>query len=158
MFNLFKKKKIQIGSPCQGEVIALNTVNDPTFAQEMIGKGIAVKPTDGKIYSPVNGTVSMIFPTLHAVGLQSEEGVELLVHVGIDTVNLKGEGFKGHVQMGDTVKMGDLLLEADLDAIKNAGYDTVIPVVVTNTPDFKSIEGGTGKSVQPKDTIMEIEK
>lgn len=158
MFSLFKKKKIEIGSPCKGKTISLKEVNDPTFAEEMMGKGVAVKPEENKIYSPVDGTITVAFPTLHALGLQTETGVEILLHVGIDTVNLKGEGFTSHVKQGEAVKKGDLLLEANLDTIKKAGYDDTIMVVITNTPSFRSIDPITSKEVNVKDTILELEK
>lgn len=160
MFNLFKKKetKYKIVSPVAGTTVALKDVNDPTFAQEMIGKGIAISPTEGTIVSPVTGSVSMVFPTGHAIGLKSEDGVEVLIHIGINTVNMNGEGFQAHVKQDDHVKVGDALITVDLDAIKKAGYDTIIPIIITNTPDYSSIEGDAGKSVQAGDEILAIQK
>lgn len=160
MFNFFKKKETNytIYAVVDGITVALKDVNDPTFAQEMIGKGVAIQPENGKIVSPVNGTVSMVFPTGHAVGLVSEDGVEVLIHIGIDTVNLQGAGFTSHVSQNDTVKIGDALIDVDLDALKAAGYDTVIPVIITNTPQYSEINGLSGKSVKAGEEIISIKK
>lgn len=142
MFNFFKKKEKGhvIVSPAKGKSVALKEVSDPTFAEEMLGKGAAVIPEEGKIYAPADGEIGMVFDTLHAVSMTTDFGAELLIHIGLDTVKLKGEGFKGHVKAGDHVKKGDLLLEADLEKVKAAGYDIITPVVVCNTPDFASVE------------------
>lgn len=142
MFNFLKKKVTAhvLASPCNGNAVKMSEVNDPTFSAEMLGKGAAVAPTDGKIVAPCDGTVTMLFNTLHAVGITSADGVEVLLHVGIDTVNLKGNGFTAHVKQGDAIKRGDLLLTADLDTIKAAGYDPTVMMVVTNTNNFASVE------------------
>ena len=142
MFNFLKKKAAAhiLASPCNGNAVKMTEVNDPTFSAEMLGKGAAVVPADGKIVSPCDGTITMLFNTLHAVGITSADGIEVLLHVGIDTVNLKGNGFTAHVKQGDMVKRGDLLLTADLDVIKAAGYDPTVMMVVTNTGDFASVE------------------
>ncbi len=160
MFNFFKKKETNytIYAVVDGTTVPLKEVNDPTFAQEMIGKGVAIRPENGKIVSPVNGTVSMVFPTGHAVGLVSEDGVEVLIHIGIDTVNLQGVGFTSHVSQNDTVKVGDVLVDVDLDALKDAGYDTVIPVIITNTPSYSEVNGLSGKSVKAGEEIISIKK
>ena len=105
----------------------------------MMGDGAAIIPTDNHFYAPFDGTVETVFPTKHAIGLKSKDGVELLIHVGIDTVDLKGAHFTAHVNQGATVKQGDLLLDADLDAIKADGYDTTTMLVVTNTKDFVDV-------------------
>ena len=150
MFNFFKKKetKYSVYAVASGTTVALKDVPDPTFAEEMIGKGAA----------PVSGTVSMVFPTNHAVGLVDENGVEVLVHIGIDTVSMKGEGFTGHVKQGDTVKAGDLMIEVDLDKVKEAGFNTIIPVIITNTPSFTAVEGLAGKDVKVGDEVISITK
>lgn len=160
MFNLFKKKetKYSVHAVANGTTVALKDVPDPTFAEEMIGKGVAIIPTDGKVVAPVSGTVSMVFPTNHAVGLVDENGVEVLVHIGIDTVSMKGEGFTGHVKQGDTVKAGDLMIEVDLDKVKEAGFNTIIPVIITNTPSFTAVEGFAGKDVKVGDEVISITK
>lgn len=160
MFNLFKKKetKYVIASPAKGTTVALKDVNDPTFAEEMLGKGVALQPEDGKIVSPVKGSVSMVFPTGHAVGLMSEDGVEVLIHIGINTVNMNGEGFVAHVKQGDAVNVGDALVTVDLDAVKKAGYDTIIPVIITNTTTFQDVSGIANKTVCAGEEIISITK
>lgn len=160
MFNFFKKKenKITLGSPAKGKAVALKEVSDPTFAEEMLGKGVAVIPSEGKIYAPADGEVGMVFDTLHAVSITTDTGAEVLIHVGLDTVKLKGDGFTGHVKVGERVKKGDLLLEVDLDKVKAAGYDIITPVLVCNTDDFASVEGLYGKDVVPGDDVIAIEK
>lgn len=161
MFDFLKKKNDNadvLVAPVAGETVASSEINDPTFGEEMLGKGLAIKPTDTKVYSPVDGTVALVFDTKHAISLVSETGAEILIHVGLDTVSLKGEHFTPHVEAGAIVKKGDLLLEFDKEAIAAAGYDTIIPVVVCNSDDYKDIVRTTGKSVTPGDTIMELKK
>lgn len=159
MFHLFKKKEDRhvLSSPVKGKTVALKEVSDPTFGEEILGKGVAVIPADGKICAPCDGEIQMVFDTLHAVSMTADFGAEILIHVGLDTVKLKGDGFKGHVKAGDHVKKGDLLLEADIEKIKSDGYDTVTPVVICNTPDYASVEAVTGKEVEPGDEILSIE-
>ncbi len=151
MFGLFKKKedaKIILASPMKGKAVELTQVNDPTFSEGMLGKGMAVIPTDGKVYAPADGEISLVFDTLHAVSMTTEDGVELLIHVGLDTVMLKGEGYTSHVSTGDKVKKGDLLLSADLDAIKAAGYDVITPLIVCNTDDYADVEAVASDNVE----------
>lgn len=154
--GLFKKNEVVIGSPAAGRCEEIKTVPDPTFGEEILGKGVAIEPADGRIYAPADGVINTVFPTLHAIGMTTKEGVELLIHVGLDTVNLKGEHFKAHVEEGAEVKCGDLLLEADLKAIAEAGYQTVIPLVVCNSGDYKEISADTGKEVKSGDTVLRI--
>ena len=158
MFNLFKKKekKLVVGSPAKGKAVSLKEVNDPTFAEEMLGKGAAVIPEEGKIYAPADGEIGMVFDTLHAVSMTTDFGAELLIHVGLDTVKMKGDGFTGHVKAGDHVKKGDLLLEVDLEKVKAAGYDTITPVLVCNTPDYASVEGIQSAHVNAGDDLIEL--
>lgn len=158
MFGIFKKKgSIEIGAPVKGEAVSLHEVSDPTFGEEILGKGVAIKPTDGKICAPADGEVSLLFDTLHAVSITTADGAEILVHVGLDTVALKGEHFTGHVKTGDKVKKGDLLITADLEALKAAGYDVITPVIICNTDDFAAVEAVTG-SVTPGDTVLKLTK
>ena len=117
----FGKKGEVLYAPIEGKAIALSEVNDPTFGEEMLGKGAAIIPTVGKVVAPIDGTVEMVFDTKHAISMNSESGIEILFHIGFDTVTLKGEPFTAHVTSGDQVKAGDLFLEFDIDAIKNAG-------------------------------------
>lgn len=162
MFNFLKKKEKEyddiIAAPVKGEAVPSSEVNDPTFAEEMLGKGMAIKPTEGKVYAPFDGTVALVFDTKHAVSLVSEKGAEVLIHVGLDTVMLKGEHYTAHVESGATVKKGDLLLEFDMEAIKAAGYDTITPVLVCNADDYKDVVRTTGKMVEPGDVVMQLEK
>lgn len=134
------KEKVEIVSVADGKRIPLSEVSDPTFAGEMLGKGVAVELTGGEIYSPVNGTIVTVFPTKHAIGVVSEDGVELLIHVGIDTVKLDGKYFNVKVEEGQTVKKGDLLLTCDIEKVKKAGFQTVTPLIVTNTDEFTEIQ------------------
>lgn len=129
----------KVYSPVQGEMITLDSVNDPTFAQKMLGDGVAVIPEDGKFYAPFDGVVETVFPTKHAIGLKSDTGIELLMHIGLDTVELKGKPYDVKVKANQRVKKGDLLVKADLDAIKKAGYDTTTPLIVTNSKEFVEI-------------------
>ncbi|EJO04274.1 beta-glucoside-specific PTS transporter subunit IIABC [Oenococcus oeni] len=129
----------KVFSPVKGEMINLDSVNDPTFAQKMLGDGVAVIPEDGNFYAPFDGVVETVFPTKHAIGLKSDSGIELLMHIGLDTVELKGEPYDVKVKANQRVKKGDLLVNADLDKIKKAGYETVTPLIVTNTKDFVEI-------------------
>ena len=158
MFNLFKKKekKHVIGSPAKGKAVSLKEVNDPTFAEEMLGKGAAVIPEEGKIYAPADGEIGMVCDTLHAVSMTTDFGAEILIHIGLDTVKMKGDGFTGHVKAGDHVKKGDLLLEVDLEKVKTAGYDTITPVLVCNTPDYASVEGIQADAVNAGDDLIII--
>ena len=130
---------IRLDSPLQGELIPLSEVKDPAFASGAMGRGAAVKNPAGKVFAPVDGEVTVLFDTLHAIGIHSTDGMDLLIHVGLDTVNLKGQHFTAHVAQGDTVKKGQLLLEFDPEAIKAAGYDTTTPVLVTNAGDYGKI-------------------
>ena len=123
-----------------GQVEALDVVKDPVFSQKMMGDGFAVEPTDGNISVPVSGTVTSVFPTKHAIGLVSETGIELLIHVGLNTVELKGQYFDTLVEPGQTVKKGQAILNFDLEKIKESGYETQVPVVITNSPQYSSIE------------------
>ena len=140
----------------RGKAVDLKEVNDPTFNSGMLGQGVAVIPSEGKIYAPADGEIAMVFDTLHAVSLNASNGAEILVHVGLDTVSLKGKGFKAHVQAGDKVKKGDLMLEADLEFLKSEGFDIITPVLVCNTDDYASVEALSGKDVEPGDDVVRI--
>ena len=132
-------KDIRLDSPLQGELIALQEVNDPVFSGGIMGRGGAVKNPAGRVTAPFDGEITSVFDTKHAIGLLSDDGIELLIHVGLDTVNLKGKYFTAHVQAGDKVKKGDLLLEFDAAGIRHEGYDTTTPVVVANADEFGKI-------------------
>lgn len=147
---------ISVYSPISGVVKPLGEVNDPAFALEVLGKGIAILPEDGKVYAPFDGTVIAIFSTLHAICLLSDQGVELLIHIGLNTVRLNGQYFTAYVKAGDKVKKGALILEYDLVRIKEIGYDTVIPVVITNSHHCKEVNSFINQKVSREDKIMEI--
>lgn len=124
-------------SPLSGNAIALENVNDPTFASGALGKGFAVVPSEGKVYAPFDGTLDLLYDTKHALGMTSSDGIELLVHVGLNTVELDGKYYTAHAESGDTIKKGQLLLEFDISRIKEAGYDITTPVIVTNADNYK---------------------
>lgn len=153
-----KAPGISIMAPVEGATVAVSAVSDPTFGEEILGKGIAIKPSRGRVVSPVNGTVSMMFETGHAVSLVSDDGVEVLVHVGLDTIKLKGEFYTIHAHDGDKVKIGDLLMEFDMDSIKAAGYDIITPIVICNTADFSLVSPIVGNDVVEGDEIISIKK
>lgn len=140
MSSLPKGEKIPVYSPIMGEVKPLSEVNDPAFSQEIMGRGWAIEPSEGRVVSPVDGTVFSISKSGHAVGLVSDSGLEMLIHVGMDTVKLKGLHFTPHLKAGDRVKVGDLVLEFDLVEIRKAGYETITPVIVTNVAQFSELE------------------
>ena len=131
---------------------------DPTFSSGAMGNGIAIKPTDGKVCSPVNGTVDMMFDTGHAVTLVSDNGIEILIHVGLETVGLEGKPFQVKVQNGQKVKKGDILMIADLAAIEAAGLPTITPVLICNTDDYTTFNTTTGKAVTNADVVIELGK
>lgn len=128
-----------VAAPMKGKIVELEHVPDRTFADKVLGDGIAIMPEEGKVFAPVNGEVACVMDTKHAVALTSDDGLEILIHVGLETVELQGKYFKTYVENGTRVKEGDLLLEFDLDAIKQAGYQTVTPVIITNTSEFISV-------------------
>ncbi|MEG1847010.1 MAG: PTS glucose transporter subunit IIA [Lachnospiraceae bacterium] len=160
MFQLFKGKnnKITLGAPIQGEAVPISAVSDPTFGEEILGKGIAIKPSIGRVVAPADGVINIMFDTKHAISMTTDTGVEILIHIGLDTVKLGGEHFTSHVQADDKVKAGDLLLEFNIDKIQEAGYDIISPIVICNTADYKDVVGITGHTVQPLDEIIQLMK
>ena len=145
-------------APMEGQAVAITEVPDPTFAEAMLGNGIAIQPTDGKVVSPVDGTVDMMFDTGHAVSLVSDSGIEILIHIGLETVSLEGKPFTVHAASGDKVKTGDLLIEFDLEAIKAAGLPTITPVVICNTDNYSKFKTNIGKAVTNADAVIELGK
>ena len=141
-----------------GKCVPVSEVPDPTFSEELLGKGIAVQPTVGKVYAPCDCTVAMTFDTKHAVSLETNFGAEILIHVGLETVNLNGEHFTLHVAQGDKVKKGQLLIEVDLEAVKAAGLPTITPVLICNTDDYTTFHTTTGKAVTNADVVIELGK
>ena len=144
-------------APATGEAIPLDQVKDPAFGQGILGQGIGLKPAEGKIFAPCDATVAQMFDTGHAVSLETSFGAEVLIHVGLDTVELKGQGFKVHAKAGDKVKKGQLLIEFDIPAITAAGYDVTTPMVVCNSDDYSEVKTHTG-AVTNADVVIELEK
>lgn len=149
-------KKIDILAPVDGEIVPLNKVNDETFSSGIMGKGIAIAPNNGKVVSPVNGVVQTIFKTKHAIGLISDEGVEVLIHIGMDTVKLNGEHFKSYVKDGDRVKVGDSLVDVEIEELKKKGYDIITPIIITNSDSYLDIIGSTSKDVKSGENLLTI--
>ena len=156
-----KNDKIQdsiIYSPIEGNIVPLSEVNDPMFSEKMMGNGIAIMPKEGRVTSPVNGTVSALFDTKHAIGIISNEGAEILIHVGLDTVKLGGKFFEAKVKVGDFINVGDLLVEFNLDEIKKAGYDVITPIIITNTSEYSEIsfEANKNSDIKEKDKLINL--
>lgn len=145
-------------APIKGKAIALEDVNDGVFSAGMLGKGIGIEPAEGRAVSPVNGTVSVVFDTKHAIGITSDEGIEVLIHIGLDTVQLNGEPFNVHVNVGDKVKVGDLLAEFDMDKIKEAGYKTVTPIIISNTDAYSDVKVLANGDIDEKAEMLRVEK
>lgn len=133
--KLFKKRKLEIFAPIHGEIVPLDQVPDPVFSQKMMGEGIAIMPTDGKVHAPIDGTVVLVADTKHAVGLKSSDGTEILIHIGLETVNLKGEGFTALVNVGDKISIGQPLIEVDWAYIQEHATSIITPIIITNSDD-----------------------
>ena len=151
-----KLEEETILSPIKGEVKPIEESSDAAFASGALGKGVVILPKEGKVYAPVTGTVTVLFPSLHAIGITSDAGVELLIHIGINTVQLNGEGFTAHIKQGDQIKQGQLLVEFDMNKIKEAGYSLETPVLVTNYADLKEVKNTNASSVQLQETLIEV--
>lgn len=157
--NFFGKNGgILLSAPVDGKLVSIKEVSDPTFSEEILGKGVAVIPSDNKICAPAEGTVTTVFPTGHAAALTTQEGVEVLIHIGLDTVKLDGKHFTIHVQEGQKVQTGDLLIEADLEKIKEEGYDIITPVIICNSDEFSEITPEAFAEVARGDAIMRLKK
>lgn len=148
--------KGEILSPIQGKLYPLSKAKDEAFASESLGKGAFIQPSNGKVYAPFDGTIVTLFPTKHAIGIVSDDGIEMLIHFGIDTVNLNGQYFTTFIEQGMKVKQGDLLLEADIEKIKAAGYETQVPVIITNSFNYQNIELSSKEDVSYQDVILKV--
>ena len=145
----------EVVSPLAGQVKPLSQATDPVFSSGVMGQGVVIEPSQGELVSPVNGTVTVLFPTKHAVGIVSEEGVEMLMHIGMDTVSLDGKGFVAHVEQGDKVVVGQQLISFDMDVIKEAGLVTETPVIITNQDDFQAdVEGDLPRDIKRGEVLM----
>ncbi|MDT8860914.1 PTS glucose transporter subunit IIA [Alkalihalobacillus sp. MEB130] len=136
--SLFGKKESKVETltaPITGKTLDLAEVPDPVFAQKMMGDGIAIEPAEGEVVSPIDGEIVQVFPTKHAVGIKAKSGLEVLIHIGLETVNLNGEGFESFVKAGDKVKQGDKLIQFDLEIIREKAASTITPIIITNTDE-----------------------
>lgn len=143
-------------APITGEVKPLDQSSDAAFASGALGKGVVIVPAEGKVFAPVTGTVTVLFPSLHAIGITSDAGVELLIHIGINTVQLNGDGFTAHIKQGDHVTQGQLLVEFDMEKISAAGYSLETPVLVTNAGDLKEMNTLEVASVKSQDKLINV--
>ena len=144
MLNFLKGKQLEIAAPLTGKVIPVTEVPVPVFAEKVLGDGIAVDPTEGTVYSPVDGTIFQIAHTFHAMGIESDDGLEILVHLGIDTVKLEGKGFQSFVEVGQKVKKGDKIMEMDIGFIREQGLSPMSPCIITNLDAIKSMTACPG--------------
>ena len=164
MFDSLKKmfeknaKTISLKAVEDGRTIPMDEVNDQTFAQELLGPGIAIVPSNGTVVSPINGTIATVMDTKHAVCIQGEDGLELIVHAGLVTVELNGKYYQTYKEIGDQVKAGDVLLEFDLEEITKAGYDVTTPIVITNLGDYKITKCLTGQQVKAGEEVIQLTK
>lgn len=151
-------EKVEVMAPISGEVKNLSEVPDPTFAEKTMGDGAAIVPAEGRVVAPVDGVIGTIMDSKHGIMIQSDDGLELLIHVGLETVNLQGKFFTSHVKTGDRVKKGDLMLEFDMDGIKNAGYALITPIVITNSDDYIKVVcmKESGKTVSAGERLLTI--
>lgn len=141
-------------SPLTGNLVKMENVPDPVFSSGALGQGMAVEPTEGKVFAPADAEVTTMFPTGHAIGLKTSKGTEILIHIGMDTVEMEGKGFTVHVAQGDKVKQGQLLIEFDIDAIKKAGHPIITPVIVTNTASYKEVKTATGATIKHGEDLI----
>ncbi|APB38046.1 PTS sugar transporter subunit IIA [Heyndrickxia coagulans] len=157
MFKLFQKKpkEERIFAPVRGQVVAIEEVPDPTFSEKMMGDGIAIKPTEGLLVAPFDGEVVQVFPTKHAIGLRGASGLELLIHIGLETVTLNREGFETAVKAGDKVKKGDTLITFDLALIQEKAADTITSIVVTNG-EAVHLDKKINLDAMPKETVVMV--
>lgn len=160
--KLFGKKEepvktIQLLSPITGNAVNLSEVPDPVFSEKMMGDGLAIEPSEGVVVSPIDGEIMQVFPTKHAVGIRAKNGAEILIHIGLETVSLKGEGFETHVKQGDMVNAGEKLVTFDTGLISEKAKSTITPVIITNTDQAASLkvltEGNVEKGTTP---ILEV--
>ena len=149
-------KKIKIASPLKGKVIKLADMKDEAFASGVLGKGAAIVPEEGKVYAPADGEITALFPTLHAMGIKTDEGAELLIHIGLDTVQLNGEGFEAHIKDGDRIQKGQLLISFDKALLESKGYCLETPVLVTNSEEYLEVAEMAEGNVMPGDDLLKV--
>lgn len=151
-----KLEKEVVVSPIKGEVLNLSDIEDAAFSSGVLGQGVAIIPSDGKVVAPVDGVVTTLFPSLHAIGILSDEGVEVLIHIGLNTVQLEGRGFNACIKQGDRITKGQTILKFDIDAIKEAGYSVVTPIVVTNSSQFLDVVQTESKNIELEDNLITV--
>lgn len=159
LFGLTSAKKQEtIIAPVTGRLVPIEEVPDPTFAEKMLGDGVAIIPSDGVVVAPVDGEVISLFPTKHAIGIKSKQGLELLIHIGLETVNMKGEGFETFVEVGDKVSVGTKLISFSIELIQQKASDIITPIVITNADILKELTRGEMSGVTKGETeIMKVE-
>ncbi|HCX39812.1 PTS sugar transporter subunit IIA [Lactobacillus acetotolerans] len=159
MFNFFKKKSngVEVDAAVDGKIMPITDVKDDVFSTKMLGDGYAIKPSDGHVYAPIGGTISTLFPTKHAIGITTEQGLEVLIHLGLDTVELKGAPFTVNIKKGDKVKRGDSLATMDIKMITDKGYDDSAIVVYTNMKLLKSVSTINSGQVTHGQKVQTIE-
>jgi len=161
--DLFQEKTVPYSAgtllaPLDGTIVPLEAVEDPVFSSGMLGKGVGIEPDHGELFAPADGTISLVARTKHAVGLTTADGAELLLHIGIDTVEMNGEGFQSFVKQGQAVKAGQRLMRFDLDKIRVAGHGTTVLVLLTNSSDFATVEFTAQGTVRRHETIGQYAK
>lgn len=145
-----------VTSPIKGEVLKLSDIEDAAFASGVLGQGVAIIPSDGKVVAPVDGVVTTLFPSLHAIGILSDTGVEVLIHIGLNTIQLEGRGFEACIKQGDRITKGQTILNFDVDAIKELGYSTVTPIVITNSSQFLDVVETESKNIELEDNLITV--
>ncbi|MCC0628732.1 MULTISPECIES: beta-glucoside-specific PTS transporter subunit IIABC [unclassified Clostridioides] len=151
-----KLEREVVASPIKGEVLNLSDIEDAAFASGVLGQGIAIVPSDGKVVAPVDGLVTTLFPSLHAIGILSDEGVEVLIHIGLNTIQLEGRGFEACIKQGDRITKGQTILNFDIDIIKKSGYSVVTPIVITNSSQFLDVVETESKNVELEDNLITV--
>lgn len=151
--GLFSKKKEAFVCPMAGTLLTLENVPDEVFSKRMMGDGFAIDPSDGKVLAPMSGEITVAFPTKHAIGMKTKDGMEILIHIGMDTVELNGEGFTSHITAGKKIKQGELLMEVDLDFVRKAGKPVITPVIFTGGEHITMQKAGQKVSAGEENTI-----
>ncbi len=155
MFGFLKRKIREVKAPADGEIVAIESVNDEVFSKKLVGDGVAIYPVSNIFSAPIDGTISKIFSTNHAYSVKSDKDLEVMVHIGLDTVNLNGEGFERLAKEGDKVKAGDKIIRVDLDFLREHAKDIITPVIISDESDVKEIEKNLN-IVKSGDVIMEV--
>ncbi|GGD26257.1 PTS glucose transporter subunit IIA [Pontibacillus chungwhensis BH030062] len=155
-----KKDKVSeevLVAPLNGKVLDLEEVPDPVFSQKMMGEGLAIEPADGNVVAPIAGEIVQLFPTKHAIGIKTEGGLEVLIHIGLETVSMEGDGFEGHVEVGDKVKPGDSLITFDMDKVKEKAKSTITPVIITNSDEVENMERlNSGEATKGETELLKV--